>query len=89
MVKPSTKVSASAWVFFRTYSPQGDGNCAMNGNHRKLYYSMFFRTYSPQGDGNLSDISGASPTLAFGCFSEPIPRKGTETIGLSGPVFPA
>jgi len=36
--------------FFRTYSPQGDGNTP----HASLLaeFKAFFRTYSPQGDGN-------------------------------------
>ncbi len=41
---------------------------------------MFFRTYSPQGDGNFGE-SNNSRNLSQG-FSEPIPRKGTETVVL-------
>jgi len=45
---------------------------------------MFFRTYSPQGDGNVeyqeSDSCCKDQSYSF---SEPIPRKGTETIGCS------
>jgi len=42
---------------------------------------MFFRTYSPQGDGNYQ-IRYHYPyqiRYHYPCFSEPIPRKGTET----------
>jgi len=40
---------------------------------------MFFRTYSPQGDGNSEYIYFCDFLLRIS-FSEPIPRKGTETI---------
>jgi len=41
--------------------------------------SLFFRTYSPQGDGNYkADILLQLLNGEKG-FSEPIPRKGTET----------
>jgi len=47
---------------------------------RKIRMIMqFFRTYSPQGDGNLSGLSLKSFLFRL-CFSEPIPRKGTETV---------
>jgi len=39
----------------------------------------FFRTYSPQGDGNFK-LDILAKGMVLGSFSEPIPRKGTETI---------
>jgi len=42
-------------------------------------YSRFFRTYSPQGDGNIDVVYFLSHNQHLG-FSEPIPRKGTETF---------
>jgi len=44
----------------------------------KIIPTWFFRTYSPQGDGNFVFVD---PIAGFnsGRFSEPIPRKGTET----------
>jgi len=39
----------------------------------------FFRTYSPQGDGNAPRGARCYLVLSRCCFSEPIPRKGTET----------
>jgi len=45
----------------------------------KVFPTRFFRTYSPQGDGNvLADLALDLLCLASR-FSEPIPRKGTET----------
>jgi len=46
--------TATIWciTFFRTYSPQGDGNIVDVVDHRAAVYLKFFRTYSPQGDGN-------------------------------------
>jgi len=41
----------------------------------------FFRTYSPQGDGNFLDYPATKTHLAG--FSEPIPRKGTETAAFT------
>jgi len=38
----------------------------------------FFRTYSPQGDGNMTYGNYLHRSTLYR-FSEPIPRKGTET----------
>jgi len=89
-------------MFFRTYSPQGDGNLRFRSNSsvsrsfsepipRKGTETIpislkiaditglkFFRTYSPQGDGNFFKHSNQLFSKCH-CFSEPIPRKGTET----------
>jgi len=97
-------------LFFRTYSPQGDGN---HYHHLSFFCSLillFFRTYSPQGDGNNPALQRAGFFCPFNVFqnlfpargrklavlasksslnpaqqsfSEPIPRKGTETEGLT------
>jgi len=39
-------------TFFRTYSPQGDGNGKIVPIEAQEMRWAFFRTYSPQGDGN-------------------------------------
>jgi len=44
----------------------------------------FFRTYSPQGDGNPAGNFFVLTQVLLTCFSEPIPRKGTETSKLCG-----
>jgi len=44
----------------------------------KKQNGQFFRTYSPQGDGN-SHYARDRAKQFFASFSEPIPRKGTET----------
>jgi len=108
---PTVPLSLTLPSFFRTYSPQGDGNLAgtalsvdastkvfqnlFPARGRKLRrYSMnlaismlliaFFRTYSPQGDGNYFFFLG-NQCAVIARFSEPIPRKGTETIMESYP----
>jgi len=72
-------------LFFRTYSPQGDGNRVKELVDPAGYQILiqFFRTYSPQGDGNTAILVATWRTLSLlpGGFSEPIPRKGTETFG--------
>jgi len=78
---PRSRVGFLDWSnfkFFRTYSPQGDGN-AIGSVTTNLILSMFFRTYSPQGDGNIPSSCVPESRLWFR-FSEPIPRKGTETL---------
>jgi len=65
--------------FFRTYSPQGDGNKAAATSSFQTTSTAFFRTYSPQGDGN-TQVSLLGKLILVGSFSEPIPRKGTETL---------
>jgi len=126
--------------FFRTYSPQGDGNysqkatlalgipaivfqnlfpargrkrCSLHlflcsyqrfsepiprkgtetlaiqptvANQEK---EKFFRTYSPQGDGNGSELQAVINRFNSFRFSEPIPRKGTETTKGFYSVFPS
>jgi len=62
--------------FFRTYSPQGDGN---TGCTKIPVPYLFFRTYSPQGDGNKTNRRSGLGAKIKPSFSEPIPRKGTET----------
>jgi len=45
---------------------------------------MFFRTYSPQGDGNKWKPNDYHLIESWVGFSEPIPRKGTETNNYLG-----
>jgi len=47
--------------FFRTYSPQGDGN-SIGGSFTGKGADLFFRTYSPQGDGNIGTIGLSQAT---------------------------
>ena len=60
--------------YFKTISPQGDGNITNVTLSAKKVNN--FKTISPQGDGNLTVI--AIPRCAFN-ISKPYPRKGTET----------
>jgi len=122
-------------TFFRTYSPQGDGNYIayflvldagvvfqnlFPARGRKLSttplpvyitwkgfsepiprkgtetyiiqegdsqrQAMFFRTYSPQGDGNVISVCPCPLTSNLSSFSEPIPRKGTETLRIMSKI---
>jgi len=66
--------------FFRTYSPQGDGNLSNDGIHwEDLNIDVFQNLFPARGRKRLGSVRPPPLFLASGCFSEPIPRKGTET----------
>ncbi len=66
-------------LFFRTYSPKGDWNASSGSLWSNGLWSVFFRTYSPKGDWNFITPHAVKRYQEIQCFSEPIPRKGTET----------
>jgi len=68
-------------VFQNLFPARGRKHAYPCSRRSKLQPRWFFRTYSPQGDGNVEYdyfLTHHNPKLRGG-FSEPIPRKGTET----------
>jgi len=68
-------------VFFRTYSPQGDGNncdlVACNCEKSNVFQNLF----PARGRKRFRNLL-LKRICVFASFSEPIPRKGTETADL-------
>ena len=61
--------------YFKTTSPQGDGN-PVNVIVNRITSSLDFKTTSPQGDGNRGSSFAYTHESRI---SKPHPRKGTET----------
>jgi len=65
--------------FFRTYSPQGDGNNRSLGAFVDRYHLQSFSEPIPRKGTETGVVLNGWPKPIGQCFSEPIPRKGTET----------
>ena len=66
--------SRDYYDYFKTISPQGDGNTDTSNLPLR---ALYFKTISPQGDGNHFN---SSLLATGGRISKPYPRKGTETL---------
>jgi len=66
-------------TFFRTYSPQGDGNSGDETWYpTSLTSLLFFRTYSPQGDGNSRGEVATNEAMTSLVFQNLFPARGRK-----------